>query len=83
MQGVVVSLRQMVGFVQAVQDGFSSKEAFIVTISSRMPATEKAAIEALADLAWNQNFEALIHNKPVPATPSNSPAAKAFGDEQY
>jgi MoxR-like ATPase len=83
LQGVVVSLRQMVGFVQCVQDGFSSKDAFMTTISSRMPATEKAAIEALADLAWNASFEALVHSKPVPAQPSNSPAAKAFGDEVY
>jgi MoxR-like ATPase len=81
--GVVVSLRQMVGFVQCVQDGFSSKDAFVTTISSRMPATEKAAIEALADLAWNQSFEALVHNKPVPATPSDSAASKAFGDQTY
>jgi MoxR-like ATPase len=83
LQGVVISLRQMVGFVQCVQDGFDAKDAFVTTISSRMPATEKAAIEALADLAWNNAFEALVHNKPAPATPSNSPAAKAFGDEQY
>jgi MoxR-like ATPase len=81
--GVVISLRQMVGFVQCVQDGFSSKDAFETTISSRMPATEKAAVEALADLAWNQSFEALVHNTPLPAKPSNSAAARAFGDEQF
>jgi len=81
--GVVISLRQMVGFVQCVQDGFSAKEAFVTTISSRMPATEKAAIEALADLTWSASFEALIHGKPVPASPSNSPASNAFADTQY
>jgi MoxR-like ATPase len=83
LQGVVVSLRQMVGFVQCVQDGFSSKDAFVTAISSRMPATEKAAIEALADLAWNASFEALVHGKPISAQPSNSPASNAFADEQY
>lgn len=83
MQGVVMSLRQMVGMVQCVQDGFDAKDAFVSTISSRMPATERACIEALADLTWSSAFEAMIHGKPVPASPSNSPAAKAFGDEQY
>jgi len=81
--GVVISLRQMVGFTQTVQDGFSSKEAFITAISSRMPATERATIEAKADLAWNSTFEALIHSKAVPATPSDSAASKAFGDNVY
>jgi MoxR-like ATPase len=81
--GVVISLRQMVGFVQMVQDGFSAKEAFVVTISSRMPAAERATIEGLAILSWSDTFEALIHNKPIPATPSNSAAANAFADTQY
>ena len=80
LQGVVLSLRQMVGFVQCVQDGFSSKEAFAIAISSRMPATERATIEGMADLAWASTFDALIQNKPLPATPSNSAAANAFGD---
>ena len=83
LQGVVISLRQMVGFVQTVQDGFSAKDAFVTAVSSRMPSTEKAAIEGLADLAWSASFEALIHNKPVPATPSNSPASQAFGDVTF
>ena len=83
LDGVVISLRQMVGFVQCVQDGFNSKEAFIATISSRMPATERATIEAKCDLAWNASFEALVHNKPVPATPSDSAASNAFADTQY
>jgi MoxR-like ATPase len=81
--GVVISLRQMVGFVQCVQDGFSAKDAFETTISSRMPATEKATIEGLCNLAWSEAFEALVHNKPAPATPSNSAAANAFADTQY
>jgi MoxR-like ATPase len=86
--GVVLSMRQMVGFTQMVQDGYSSKDAFVATISSRMPATERATIEAKADLAWGNAFDALIHSKPIPAgatsaySPSNSPAAKAFGDNQ-
>jgi cobaltochelatase CobS len=83
LQGVVVSLRQMVGFVQCVQDGFSAKDAFTTAISSRMPATEKAAIEALAILSWAEAFEALVHNKPVPAQPSDSAAAHAFADTQF
>jgi cobaltochelatase CobS len=83
LQGVVISLRQMVGFIQCVQDGFSSKDAFVMAISSRMSSVDKAAIDILVDLAWSQTFDALVTNSPVPATPSNSPAAKAFGDEAY
>jgi MoxR-like ATPase len=83
LQGVVISLRQMVGFVQTVQDGFSAKDAFVTAISCRMPATERATIEGLADLAWNASFEALVHSKPVPATPSDSAASKAFADTSY
>jgi MoxR-like ATPase len=81
--GVVISLRQMVGFVQCVQDGFSSRDAFVTTISSRMPATERATIEAMCDLAWNAQFEAMVHNKPAPAAPSTSKASQAFADEQF
>ena len=81
LQGVVVSLRNMVAFVQAVQDGFNSKEAFDVAISSRMPAAERATIEAKADLAWNDKFESLVHGKAVPARPSDSAASKAFPDD--
>lgn len=84
MQGVVISLRQMIGFVQCVQDGFSSKDAFVTAISSRMPATERATIEGLADLRWNENFEGLVHGKTAPiVAPSDSPAAQAFGDTSY
>jgi cobaltochelatase CobS len=84
MQGVVISLRQMVGFVQCVQDGFSSKDAFVATISSRMPATERATIDGLCDLRWNENFEALVHGKAAPViAPSDSPAATAFGDTSF
>jgi MoxR-like ATPase len=83
LQGVVISLRQMVGFTQIVQDGFPAKQAFEIAISSRMPSTEKAAIEALCDLQWGKAFEALISGAAVPAQPSNSPAAQAFGDEQF
>jgi MoxR-like ATPase len=83
LQGVVLSLRQMVGFIQCVQDGFTAKDAFEMAISSRMPATERATIEASADLAWSTTFDALMHNKPTPATPSTSAASSAFADTQY
>jgi hypothetical protein len=80
LQGVVISLRQMVGFVQMMQDGFDTKYSFATTISSRMPSVEKAAMEALADLAWSTTFEALINGNAVPVAPSNSAAASAFND---
>jgi len=73
----------MVGFVQCVQDGFTSKDAFETAISCRMPSTEKATIEGLAILTWHETFDALVHGNVAPTTPSNSPAAKAFGDETF
>lgn len=90
--GVVVSMRRMVAFMRMVQRGFSPKDAFDMAITSRMPATERATITAMVDLAWHQAFEALVHgtaargasDTATPAVaPSNSPASKAFADEQF
>jgi MoxR-like ATPase len=80
LQGVVISLRQMNGFVRMVQDGFTAKQAFATTISGRMPATERAALETLITLAWADNFDALMAGQPAAATPSDSAAARAFPD---
>jgi len=83
LQGVIISIRQMVAFVQCCQDGLTSKDAFNVAISSRMPATERAALETLATLSWSETFDALVNGTTVPATPSNSAASNAFADEQF
>jgi len=83
LQGVVLSLRQMIGFVQCVQDGIPAAEAFKLAISNRMPAVERATIEVLADLAWSSTFDALIQGKGVPATPSDSAASQAFADNAF
>jgi hypothetical protein len=80
LQGVVLSMRQMVGFVRAVQDGFTSKDAFEMAFSSRMPAVERATIEGMATLAWSQEFDALVQGKAAPAHASDSAAAKAFAE---
>lgn len=83
MAGIVLSLRQMVAFVKMVQQGFTSKDAFEACISSRMPAAERATIEGLATLVWNEAMEALIHGTAVPATPlkpSDSAASQAFAN---
>jgi hypothetical protein len=82
--GVVISMRQMVALVRMIQDGFSSEDAFKATLSSRMPSVERAIVDGLVDLAWNNTFEAMVHGKdatPV-VKPSNSAAAKAFGASQ-
>lgn len=82
LEGVLLSLRQMIGFVRTVQQGFSAKLAFETAFTSRMPATERATMAGLADLVWTDTFEALVHSKPLPVQPSNSPASNAFADTQ-
>ena len=83
MDGAVLSLRQMIGFVNTVIDGFSSKVAFEVAILNAMPNTERAALDALATLEWNAQFEALLAGNAVAPTvqPSDSASAAAFDDE--
>jgi len=84
MENVVLSLRNMVGFVQTVQDGFSAKQAMDVTILNRLPATERAAVAALATLTWTSEFEVLCSGVNAPAAPAPaapSAAGRAFDDE--
>jgi cobaltochelatase CobS len=81
METVVLSLRQMTGFVQTVQDGFTAKQAFEVCFLNQLPSVERAAIEALATLDWGREFDRLMSGAPVSAKASNSPAASAFDDE--
>jgi MoxR-like ATPase len=83
MEGIVMSLRQMTGFVRTVKDGFGSKSAFEVSVLNKLPATERAAVDALATLDWHQDFEAaLVGQAKAPLTnqPSDSHAAHAFDD---
>jgi len=88
MEGAVLSLRQMTGFVNTVKDGFGSALAFSVAVLNKMPGTERAAVQALATLEWNAKFEALMLGKdqqeaakPATADASDSRAAKAFDDD--
>lgn len=89
MENVVLSLRQMTGFIQTVQDGFTVKQAAVTSFLNRLPSTERAALETLFTLVWASDFEAAMQNKPkaAPAAPavgtqaSNSAAARAFDDE--
>jgi len=86
MENVVLSLRGMIGFVQAVQDGFTVKVASQVAILNRLPSTERAALEVLFTLAWEQGFMTLLKGtqptvQAAAPTPSGSRAAKAFDDE--
>jgi MoxR-like ATPase len=82
MEGIVMSLRQMTGFVRTVKDGFTSKQAFEVSVLNKLPATERAAVEALATLDWHTTFEAALTGNTVPLTnqPSDSEGAHAFDD---
>jgi len=84
MEGIVLSLRQMIGFVQCVQDGFAAKPAFQATFLNRLPRAERAALETLFTLQWSNEFtQAMTGSAGEPAAPSenNSPAAQAFDDE--
>ena len=81
MDGVILSLRNMVGFVQTVQDGFTVKEAANVTMLNRLPATERAALEVLFTLTWEGEFESLMHGSAAQPVASSSASAAAFDDE--
>ena len=82
MEGIVMSLRQMTGFVRTVKDGFTSKYAFEVSVLNKLPATERAVVEALATLDWHDSFELLLTGAAVPMTnaPSDTASAHAFDD---
>lgn len=86
MENVVLSLRQMTGLVQCVQDGFAAKDALQVTLLNRLPSTERAALEALATLQWANEFDRLVRGiaKDEPAKPqgnTDTAAGRAFDDE--
>jgi len=81
LEGVALSLRQMVGFVQMVNDGFGAKYSFECAFLTRLPQTERAAIETLATLSWTDTFEQLLAGVDLSNLPSNSASAAAFDDE--
>jgi len=86
MDGAILSLRQMTGFVNTVKDGFSSKVAFEVAVLNAMPNTERAALEALATLEWNREFERHLTGSSSTSVepmgvPDNSAGSRAFDDE--
>jgi cobaltochelatase CobS len=83
MEGVALSLRQMVGFVGAFKDGFSAKSAFEMAVLTRLPSTERAAMETMATLQWSDAFEALMQGQTAPATASDSAASNAFADNAF
>lgn len=82
MENIVLSLRQMVAFTNVVQDGFDAKTAAQVTILSRLPVTERAALETLMTLTWANEFAGHVTGTPaeVQPTASSSYAAQAFDD---
>jgi MoxR-like ATPase len=87
MENVVLSLRQMVAFVQGVQDGFNPLIVADVAFLNQLPATERAALQTLFTLTWALEFTDLISGKPLApvqaaqAGASASPAGRAFDDE--
>jgi MoxR-like ATPase len=80
MEGIVMSLRQMTGFIRTVKDGFGSKAAFEVAVLNKLPATERAAVEALATLDWHDNFELALSGQALTNQASDSHASSAFDD---
>jgi MoxR-like ATPase len=81
MEGIALSLRQMVGFVDMVKDGFSARYSMECAILVKLPATERAAIETMATLQWTGEFESLLAGVSLTNAPSNSSSAAAFDDE--
>ena len=83
MEGIALSMRQMVGFVDAFKDGFDAKRSFEMAVLIRLPGTERAAIETMANLQWGAEFAALMAGQTAPATASDSAAASAFDDHSF
>jgi MoxR-like ATPase len=87
MENVVLSLRQMVAFVQGVQDGFNPLIVAEVAYLNQLPATERAALQTLFTLTWALEFTDLLTGKPLAPVQapvqgaSTSPAGRAFDDE--
>jgi MoxR-like ATPase len=83
MEGVIMSLRQMVGFIQTVQDGFDVTEAAKVAFLNRLPRAERAAMQTLFTLAWGNEFSAAMAGSAIDTSqaPVTSAAGQAFDDE--
>ncbi len=84
MEGVVLSMRQMVGLVNIVKDGFPVKKAIEMALLTRLPSTERAVLETLATLDWGRDFDAFMAGKGKPqpmGQASGSAAGKAFDDD--
>ena len=83
LEGVVMSLRQMVAFARTVKDGFPAKKAFEVAFLTRLPATERAVVQTMATMQWGETFEQLVSGSAVEPSniPSNSAPSRAFDDE--
>jgi hypothetical protein len=82
MENAIMSLRNMCAFTRVVIDGFSVAEAADVTILSRMVATERATVETLFTLQWNEDFATLMAGGAlaVPANPNGYADGGAFDD---
>lgn len=83
MEGVIMSIRQMVAFVGVVKDGFPAQVAMDTAILNKLPGTERAAVQTMATLDWLDNFDQLFSGtaKPVTNQPDSGAGAKAFDDD--
>jgi len=86
MENVVLSLRNMVGMVQGLLDGFSPKQSFEMSVLNALANTERAALETLFTLTWAAEFSALMAGSQVDVahvaqTAQGSGAQVVFDDE--
>ena len=86
MENVVLSLRNMVGMVQGVMDGFSPKQSFEMSVLNALANTERAALETLFTLTWAAEFSALMAGSQIDVahvaqTAQGSGAQTVFDDE--
>lgn len=73
-----MSLRRMIAFVQAIQDGFKAEAAFETTMLSRLPEAERAALHTHIRANFDEGaFLAEMAGAPLPKAPSNAPQQTA------
>lgn len=69
-----LSLRRMVAFLEALEDGFSASDAFDMTFLSRLPDAERETLRQYFRAAFNAGeFQAKASNAPVPQPASDAP----------
>lgn len=69
-----LSLRRMVAFLEAIEDGFTAADAFDMTFLSRLPDAERETLRQYFRASFNGGeFQAKVSNAPLPQPASDAP----------